>query len=171
MASPPESDSGLPRRGFLAAGAGAFLCTIGGERVLLSKPGDAAKADAAARRVRGAARPRGRRGAPGAGPTEQLTFTTPQPQPGGTAREYWIAGPRRAVGHRAHAPAARRVARARASPGRACYRAFVYQQMTEGFAAPLAPAGHPGPDAATPRSATRSSCTSATACPRRPARR
>ena len=46
-----ESDNGLPRRGFLAAGAGAFLCTIGGERVLLSKPGDAAKADAAARRV------------------------------------------------------------------------------------------------------------------------
>ena len=51
MPSPPESDGGLPRRGFLAAGAGAFLCTIGGERVLLSKPGDAAKADAAARRV------------------------------------------------------------------------------------------------------------------------
>ena len=89
LTSPSESDSGLARRGFLAAGAGAFLCTIGGERVLLSKPGDAAKADAAARRV---ALPRARAAAaaPGAGPTEQLTFTAPQPQPGGTAREYWI---------------------------------------------------------------------------------
>jgi manganese oxidase len=88
LTSPFEPDTGPPRRGFLAAGAGAFLCTIGGERVLLSKPGDAAKADAAARRV---AAPRARAaaaGAPGAGPTEQLTFTTPQPQPGGTAREY-----------------------------------------------------------------------------------
>ena len=69
LTSPPESDSGLPRRGFLAAGAGAFLCTIGGERVLLCKPGDAAKADAAARRVaapraRAAAAARRARGRP-----------------------------------------------------------------------------------------------------------
>jgi hypothetical protein len=83
-----EPESGLPRRGFLAAGAGVFLCTIGGERVLLKNPGDAAKADAVARRV---ARPRAAAaGAPGAGPTEKLTFTVPQPQRGGTAREYWI---------------------------------------------------------------------------------
>ena len=90
LTSPFESDNGLPRRGFLAAGAGAFLCTIGGERVLLSKPGDAAKADAAARRVTAPRARAAAAGAPGAGPTEQLTFTTPQPQPGGTAREYWI---------------------------------------------------------------------------------
>ena len=68
MTLPPESDNGLPRRGFLAVGAGAFLCTIGGERVLLSKPGDAAKADAAARRVT-APRARAAAAAPGAGPT------------------------------------------------------------------------------------------------------
>jgi hypothetical protein len=51
---------------FLAAGAGAFLCTIGGERVLLRNAGDAAKADAAARRVK---RPQARAAAsiPGAG--------------------------------------------------------------------------------------------------------
>ena len=36
----------IGRRGFLTAGAGAFLCTIGGERVLVAKPGDARKADA-----------------------------------------------------------------------------------------------------------------------------
>ena len=48
----------LGRRGFLAVSAGAFLCTIGDERVSLATPGDAAKADAAAARVR---RPRVRR--------------------------------------------------------------------------------------------------------------
>jgi FtsP/CotA-like multicopper oxidase with cupredoxin domain len=138
-----EPDTGLPRRGFLAAGAGAFLCTIGGERVLLRNPGDAAKADAAARRV---ARPRARAASatPGAGPTEQLTFATPQPQPGGSAREYWIQArevlwdivptrPRRDEWH------------GRAVAGPSVYRAFVYQQMTEGFAAPLAPPAIPGP--------------------------
>jgi FtsP/CotA-like multicopper oxidase with cupredoxin domain len=143
LPSPPESDSGLPRRGFLAAGAGAFLCTIGGERVLLSKPGDAAKADAAARRV-AVPRARAAAAAPGAGPTEKLTFTTPQPQPGGTAREYWVQArevlwdivptrPRRDEWH------------GRAVPGPSVYRAFVYQQMTEGFAAPLAGPAIPGP--------------------------
>jgi hypothetical protein len=139
----PESNSGVPRRGFLAAGAGAFLCTIGGERVLLSKPGDAAKADAAARRVT-VPRARAAAAAPGAGPTEQLTFVTPQPQPGGTAREYWIEArevlwdivptrPRRDEWH------------GRAVAGPSVYRAFVYQQMTEGFASPLAPPAIPGP--------------------------
>jgi FtsP/CotA-like multicopper oxidase with cupredoxin domain len=137
-----EPESGLPRRGFLAAGAGVFLCTIGGERVLLRNPGDAAKADAAARRV---ARPRAAAaGAPGAGPTEKLTFATPQPQPGGTAREYWIQAtdalwdivptrPRRDEWH------------GRPVPGPTVYRAFVYQQMTEGFAEPLGPPRMPGP--------------------------
>jgi hypothetical protein len=45
-------DPTLPRRRFLQAGAaGAFLCAIGGEKIALSKAGDAAKADAAAARV------------------------------------------------------------------------------------------------------------------------
>ncbi|HSS59198.1 MAG TPA: hypothetical protein VLK59_14390 [Solirubrobacteraceae bacterium] len=167
MPWPPDSDGGLPRRGFLAAGAGAFLCTIGGERILLSKPGDAAKADAAARRVP-VPRARAAAAAPGAGPTEQLTFATSRPQPGGTAREYWVQAtealwdivptrPRRDEWH------------GRAVPGPSVYRAFVYQQLTEGFAAPLAGPAMRG-RRSTPRSATRSSCTSATPCPSAPAR-
>jgi FtsP/CotA-like multicopper oxidase with cupredoxin domain len=141
--SQPPSFTPPTRRGFLAAGAGALICTIGGERVLLGGPGDAAKADAAARRV---ARPRVRAAAAalGAGPTERLTFTTPQPQPGGTAREYWIEArdvlwdivpsrPRRDEWH------------GRPVPGPTVYRAFVYQEMTEGFAAPLRPPAIPGP--------------------------
>src|SRR3954447_8552193 len=44
-------DPTIGRRRFLQVGAaGAFLCTIGGQDVLVSKPGDAAKADAAARK-------------------------------------------------------------------------------------------------------------------------
>ena len=143
MPSPPESDSGLPRRGFLAAGAGAFLCTIGGERVLLSKPGDAAKADAAARRV-SVPRARAAVAAPGAGPTEQLTFTTPQPQPGGTAREYWVQA-REALWDIVPTRPRRDEWHGRAVAGPSVYRAFVYQQMTEGFAAPLTPPAIPGP--------------------------
>jgi FtsP/CotA-like multicopper oxidase with cupredoxin domain len=142
---PPESDTGLPRRGFLALGAGAFLCSIGGDQVVLSRPGDAAKADAAARRV---APPRARaaRTTPpqGGDPVDQLKFPTPQPQPGGVKREYWIQArdvlwdivptrPRRDQWH------------GRAIAGPSVYRAFVYQQMTEGFAAPVAGPTIPGP--------------------------
>jgi hypothetical protein len=143
LPSPPESDSGLPRRGFLAAGAGAFLCTIGGERVLLSKPGDAAKADAAARRV-SVPRARAAGAAPGVGPTEQLSFTTPQPQPGATAREYWVQA-REALWDIVPTRPRRDEWHGRAVAGPSVYRAFVYQQMTEGFAAPLAGPAIPGP--------------------------
>jgi FtsP/CotA-like multicopper oxidase with cupredoxin domain len=141
----PDDDGppALGRRGFLAVSAGALLCTIGDERVSLRRPGDAAKADAAAARVR---RPAVRRtaGAPGAGPTETLTFTTPQPQPGGVVREYWIQArdvrwdvipsrPRRDQWH------------GRALPGPSIFRAFVFQEYTDGFAAPRGPAQIPGP--------------------------
>ena len=129
------------RRGFLAAGAGAFLCTIGGQRVSLSRPGDAAKADAAAARV---ARPRAKAdsAAPGAGPTEKLTFATPGPQPGGTRREYWIQARDTAwtiIPHKLDEWHDRPV------PGKSTYRAFVYQEYTPGFAAPQGPAQIPGP--------------------------
>ena len=131
----------MGRRGFLAAGAGAFLCTIGGQRVSLSRPGDAAKADAAAARV---ARPRAKAAsaAPGAGPTEKLTFATPGPQPGGTRREYWIQARDTAwtiIPHKLDEWHDRPV------PGKSSYRAFVYQEYTPGFAAPKGPAQIPGP--------------------------
>ena len=127
-------DPTLPRRRFLQAGAaGAFLCAIGGEKVALSKAGDAVKADAAAARVR---RPRS------AEPTEQQRFVTPQPQPGGTAREYWIQA--RTVRWTV-VPTRRDDWHARPVPGNSTFRACVYQQMTPGFAAPLGPAQIPGP--------------------------
>jgi FtsP/CotA-like multicopper oxidase with cupredoxin domain len=132
---------GVPRRGFLAAGAGAFLCTIGGQRVVLARPGDAARADAAARRVARPVRAAAVR-APGAGPTEALTFATPRPQPGGVAREYWIEArevrwdmvpTRRDEWHDV------RVA------GPTSFPAFVFQEMTAGFAAEAGRPQIPGP--------------------------
>src|SRR5699024_10325034 len=88
------------RRRFLQVGAaGAFLCTIGGETVSVAKRGDAAKADAAAAKVQ---RPPGLVGRGRAvaakdvdrpktnEATEQQTYVTPGPQPGGKKVEYWI---------------------------------------------------------------------------------
>jgi manganese oxidase len=127
-------DPTLPRRRFLQAGAaGAFLCAIGGEKVALSRPGDAAKADAAAARV---ARPRAKE------PTEDQRFATPEPQPGGTRREYWL----QAVNVRwTVVPTRRDDWHGRGVSGPTTYRAAVYQQMTPGFAAPVGPAAIPGP--------------------------
>ena len=141
--TPPETpDHGIGRRRFFAAGAGAFLCTIGGEQVLLSKPGDARRADAAAARVKRPAPPAA--ATPGSDAVDQLTFGTAQPQPGGSQREYWIEArdtlwdivpsrPRRDLWH------------GTALPGPTVFRAFVYQQMSAGFAAPIGPAAIPGP--------------------------
>ena len=136
----------LGRRGFLAAGAGAFLCSIGGQNILVEKAGDAAKADAAAARVKKPAGAKSKIAAvtPGASAVDQLEFETPQPQPGGKVVEYWVEAkaalwdivptrPRRDVWH------------GTAIAGPSVFRAFVYQLMTEGFAAPAGPAAIPGP--------------------------
>ncbi len=140
----------MGRRGFLAAGAGAFLCTIGSERVLLARPGDAAKADAAAARVERPAFAAQRRGGgpqpstPGADPVDALRFEQPAPRPGGQVREHWIEAvrqrwdivpsrPRRDLWH------------GRAIPGPTAFDAFVYRRATAGFASPVRSGAMPGP--------------------------
>ena len=132
----PLNDPTIPRRRFLQVGAGsALLCTIGGQHFALRTPRDAARADAAARAVRKP--PTARRD-----PVDALEFGTPQPQPGGVAREYWIQA--RTVTWDI-APTGRddwlgtRIAKPRS------FKAVVYQQMTVGFAAPAGPATMPGP--------------------------
>ena len=132
----PESndalDHGLQRRRFLQVGAGAaLLCTIGGEQVSLGRRGDAAKADAAAARVK-----------PPPEATEQQQFQTPQPQPGGRAVEYWIQA---RTTKWTIVPTKRDDWHGRAVPGRTTFKAAVYQLMSEGFAAPLGPPAIPGP--------------------------
>ncbi len=147
---PGESREGggpdIGRRGFLAAGAGAFFCTIGGQKVLVEKAGDASKADAAARNVKrpAALTATGAQASPGANPVDQLKFGTPEPAAGGSVREYWIQAtapkwdiipsrPRRDFWH------------GTPLPGPSVFRAFTYQQMTPGFGEPMGAAAIPGP--------------------------
>jgi manganese oxidase len=137
---PGKNDPRTSRRGFLAVGSGALFCTIAGQRIALDQPGAAAKADAAAARVR---RPRARPAtAPGAAPEDQLTFITPEPQPGGVVREYWIQA---RTMRWDIVPTGRDQWHDVAIPGRTKFTAFGYQPMTAGFAAALAPPSIPGP--------------------------
>jgi len=108
------------------------VCTIGGERVVLDSPGDAAKADAAARRV---ARPAGVR-------EPQGPFSVPEPAPDGRRVEYWIQARTRTWDV---VPTGRDDWHDVPVRGRRTFRAFVYQSMTAGFAEPDGLANIPGP--------------------------
>jgi hypothetical protein len=122
------------RRAFLSAGAGtALLCTIGGETVDLSRRGGARRADALAAQVPG---PRF--------VARQADFPVAQPAPGGVEREYWVQAETVAWdvaptgkddwhGHRLPGPRKR------------TFRAFVYREMTPGFAAYKGAPNMPGP--------------------------
>lgn len=129
----------MDRRGFLGIGAGAaLLCTIGGEQVVLEKPGDAKKADAAARKI---TRPKALAAQAGPGIATQQ-FPTPTPAPGGQVREYWIQA---TTTEWDVVPKRRDEWHDKAVAGPTRFRAFVYQEMTSGWASPKAPARIPGP--------------------------
>jgi manganese oxidase len=122
------------RRSFFGLSAGAaFLCTIGGREVRLDDPDAARKADALAAQV---PRP------PGAAPQDALTFPTPEPQPGGRKREYWIQARTRGWDV---APTGRDDWHGRPITGKRNFRALVYQLMKPGFAARNGPPLMPGP--------------------------
>jgi FtsP/CotA-like multicopper oxidase with cupredoxin domain len=127
----------VDRRAFLGLGAGALVCTIGGERITLNKPADTVAVDTAARKLR---RPAAK--AAQAGDANEGTFPTPTPAPGGRVREYWIQARSRrwTIVPKAHDEW--HDARVR---GKTTFRAFVYQLMTAGFDEPAAPATMPGP--------------------------
>ena len=133
-----NTSGGMDRRSFLGVGAGAALvCTIGGEEVTLEGPKDADRADALARKVK---RPRAR--AAQAGGTKDLKFPTPQPAPGGRVREHWI----QAISVDWDiVPKGRDEWHDERIRGKTSYKALVYQEMSAGFANPLAPARIPGP--------------------------
>jgi FtsP/CotA-like multicopper oxidase with cupredoxin domain len=108
------------RRSFFGlAGGAALLCTIGGEEVEVTNPRSLQKADAAAAKVR----------PPRAAAANSLPQI--QPAPGGVRREYWIQAE---TAHWPIVPTHRDEWHNRKVPGRQRYRAFVYREMTEGFA-------------------------------------
>ncbi|HET8949515.1 MAG TPA: hypothetical protein VFN44_03360, partial [Solirubrobacteraceae bacterium] len=129
------ADRGTSRRSFLQIGgasAAALFCTIGDERVDLSKPGAAERADAAAARV---TRP------PGARRLAQ-ELPRPTPAPGGVNREYWIQA--RSVGWNI-VPTGRDDWHGKKITGKTSFRAYLYQEMTAGFAEPKGGLNMPGP--------------------------
>ena len=125
-------DRRTSRRSFFQLGAGtALFCSIGGERVDLNAPGAAKRADAAAARVQ---RP------PAARLAQELP--RPEPAPGGVRREYWIQA--RSVGWNI-VPTGRDDWHGSKIGGKTSFRAYLYQEMTEGFAAPKGGLNMPGP--------------------------
>jgi FtsP/CotA-like multicopper oxidase with cupredoxin domain len=129
------TDPRTSRRSFLqlgGAGATALFCTIGGERVDLSKPGAAERADAAAARVR----------RPPAARVLAQELPRPEPAPGGVRREYWIQA--RSAGWNIM-PTGRDDWHGRKIGGKTSFRAYLYQEMTSGFAAAKGGLNMPGP--------------------------
>jgi len=132
---------GMDRRKFLGVGAaGALVCTIGGEQVVLRTAKDAERADRLARKVK---RPKALAAqAGGADGLRDLKFPTPQPAPGGRVREYWIQA--RSVMWDI-VPKKRDEWHDKPVRGRTRFRALCYQEMTAGFASPITPPRMPGP--------------------------
>ena len=125
---------GFDRRGFLGLSGAALICGIGGHQVTVKSAADVAKADALARRL---PKPKTPRDA-----VDGLTFGTPEPQPGGQKREYWIqARPAKWD----VAPTRRDEWMNHSVAGRTKFTALVYQRYTDGFAEPIGPASMPGP--------------------------
>jgi manganese oxidase len=128
--------AGVDRRSFFAVGGGAaLLCTLGGKTVEIRSPEDVERLDAAAARLTrpAAAQPE---------PVDRAQFPTPQPQPGGQTREYWLAA--RSIRWDL-APSGRDEWMNHPLPRRRTMRAFVYQPFSAGFAHPVGRPRIPGP--------------------------
>jgi hypothetical protein len=144
---------GIDRRAFLGVGAGSVLiCTLGGKQFKITSPEDVAKVDEIARNL---PRPKSAlRGQAAAADTKTkqirgwvpevdgLKFGTPEPQPGGQVREYWIEAKSLMWDV---APSGFDEFMDHAIPGPRSFRAYAYRPWSEGFANPLGPATIPGP--------------------------
>ncbi len=132
----PLPGSNLDRRDFLSAAGGvAFLCTVGGKQVSVRTAADVKEVDeAAAALERPAAAKRD--------PLDSARFGTPEPQPGGRVREYWVSA--RTVRWNV-APTGRDEWMHKRLPRPRTFTALVYQLYSAGFARPIGPARMPGP--------------------------
>lgn len=116
-------------------GGSALICTLGGKTLHLKTVGDVREADA---RVASMKRPASAK----RDPVDSLKFGTPQPQPGGQVREYWIQA--RSVRWDV-APSGRDDWMGMPISGKRTFTALVYQAYSDGFAQPIGPASMPGP--------------------------
>src|ERR1044072_3693235 len=121
--------SQIQRRQVLTDAASAvMLCAMaGGSRFPFKTASDVKAADAAARKVK---RPRSLP----KDPVDTMSFPTPQPQPGGVAREYWIQA--RPVRWNP-VPTGRDEWMNMRIPARRKFMALAYQQYSAGFAQPI----------------------------------
>jgi manganese oxidase len=128
----------LDRRKFLGVGGGAaLLCTLGGRQYQVRDASDVREVDAAAASLPRPKAAKGRRD-----PVDDLRFGTPQPQPGGRVKEYWIQA--RPVRWNV-APTGRDEWMGHRVPRKRTFTAFVYQQCTAGFASAMGKPRMPGP--------------------------
>jgi FtsP/CotA-like multicopper oxidase with cupredoxin domain len=129
----------LDRRTFLsssAVGASTLFCSL--QPLETATRADVRNADLAARKL---ARPRAM-AASDKDRVDMLKFGTPEPQPGGVVREYWVEAdttPWNITPHRhddwMDMPLT----------GKARFTAFTFREWTTGFASPKGPASMPGP--------------------------
>lgn len=131
---PPHPFGGYDRRAFLGLGGAALICGVGGQKLLVRTPADVARADAAARAL---PKPKA-----ATDPIDQRSFPTPEPQPGGQRREYWLQA--RPVRWNV-APTGRDEWMNHRIPGRKVFTALVYQRYTDGFAQAVGAPSMPGP--------------------------
>ena len=125
----------LDRRSFLqAGGAGAILCVLGDQVIEVKTQQDVAKVDAAAATIK--------KPASAKEPIDSSKFPTPEPQPGGQVREYWIAA--RSVRWNI-IPTGFDQWHNRKVAGKSTFNALVYQLYSEGFATPIGKPTMPGP--------------------------
>lgn len=142
---------GIDRRAFLGVGGAALICTIGGKSIAITSPDDVAKVDEIARnlstpkalRARAAGAPAKPKAVRGQVPAiDGLQFGTPEPQPGGQVREYWVEAKSLPWDV---APSGFDEFMSEPIPRPRSFRAFAYRLWSEGFAAPLGEATIPGP--------------------------
>jgi FtsP/CotA-like multicopper oxidase with cupredoxin domain len=125
----------VDRRGFLGVGAAGLVCTLGGRPFTARTAAEVDEVDTAAR---GITKP-----ASAKEPVDSEQFPTPEPQPGGQKREYWISA--RSISWNVAPKPRDEWMKMRVRGKRSKFRALVYQQFSEGFAAPIGPAQMPGP--------------------------
>jgi len=123
----------VDRRSFLSGGAGAFVCTLAGQKIASDGPEADLEQLAAGIEVPPKVR--------GASFRQNPLAPAPAPASGGARREYWVVAQEVRWNI---VPTKRDEMMNRRVKEKAKFKAFVYREFTENFGAPKGPAGMPG---------------------------